>query len=131
MKPILFYDGGCALCHGFVRWLVKRDPAAIFDFAPLQGATFQRLIPASERTGLPDSAVLRAEDGRLYLRSDAVLYALRHLGRNHLAGALAVLPRPLRDLGYDFIARVRFAVFGRKSELCPLVPPELRGRFLE
>lgn len=131
MKPILFYDGGCGLCHGFVRWLVQRDHAAIFDFAPLQGATFQQLVPAPERAKLPDSVILRAEDGRLYLRSDAVIHALRRLGRDRLAQALAIMPRPVRDLGYDFIARVRFAVFGRKSELCPLVPAELRSRFLD
>ena len=131
MKPILFYDGTCALCHGLVRWVVSHDAAAIFSFAPLQGETFQRLVPPEQRAGLPDSVVVRDEAGRVYTRSDAVIFLLRQIGRLRLARLLAVIPRPLRDLGYGFIAKVRYAVFGRKKEMCPLLPAELRGRFLE
>jgi predicted DCC family thiol-disulfide oxidoreductase YuxK len=29
---------------------------------------------------------------------------------------------------YDCVARVRYRVFGRPEDLCPLVPAELRAR---
>jgi predicted DCC family thiol-disulfide oxidoreductase YuxK len=35
----------------------------------------------------------------------------------------------VRDMIYDFIARVRYRLFGRRDQLCPIVPPELRARF--
>jgi len=128
---ILFYDGHCALCHRAVKFAVKHDRKGAFRFAPLQGTTLQSTVPARQRAGLPDSMVLRTSDGRLLFRSDAWLHILRRLGGGwkFLAGLCSVFPRFLRDWVYDFVARIRFRVFGRRDELCPIVPPELRGRF--
>jgi predicted DCC family thiol-disulfide oxidoreductase YuxK len=41
-----------------------------------------------------------------------------------------LVPRPLRDLAYDFVARRRTRWFGRRSS-CRVPTPEERGRFLE
>ncbi|HUS19104.1 MAG TPA: DCC1-like thiol-disulfide oxidoreductase family protein, partial [Terriglobales bacterium] len=92
-KPIVFYDGTCVLCHGFVRWVLANDQAAVFQFAPLQGETFTRTFATDQRQDLPDSVVVRNEAGGLYLRSDAVIYVLRTLGRAKLARALQMVPR--------------------------------------
>lgn len=129
---MLFYDGHCALCHGAVKFVLKHDRSGkAFRFAPLQGETFQSMVPASERAKLPDSVVVLTGDGRLLVRSDAFLHTLRRLGgaQKILAAALAIIPRPVRDFGYNFIARVRYRVFGRRDDVCPLVSPELRKRF--
>ena len=37
-RPILFYDGVCGLCNRFVQFVLRRDPNAVFRFAPLQSA---------------------------------------------------------------------------------------------
>jgi predicted DCC family thiol-disulfide oxidoreductase YuxK len=129
---ILFYDGHCALCHGAVKFVLKHDRSgSAFRFAPLQGATFQSRVPAGVRAGLPDSVVVLTGDGTLLVRSNAFLHILRRLGGGWriLAGALAVVPRPLRDAVYNFIARIRYRVFGKRDDLCPIVPPDLRARF--
>jgi predicted DCC family thiol-disulfide oxidoreductase YuxK len=129
---MLFYDGHCALCHGAVKFVLKHDPSgSAFRFAPLEGETFQSKVPASEPAKLPDSIVVLTSDGRLLVRSDAFLHILRRLGgaQKILAEVLAIIPRPIRDLAYDFIARVRYKVFGRRDDVCPLVSPELRKRF--
>jgi predicted DCC family thiol-disulfide oxidoreductase YuxK len=129
---ILFYDGHCALCHGAVKFVLKHDRSGeAFRFAPLQGATFQSRISAGARAALPDSIVVLTEDGALLLRSNAFLHILRRLGGGWktLGSVLAVVPRPLRDVVYDFIARIRYRVFGTRDELCPIVPPDLRARF--
>ena len=127
----IFYDGHCGLCHRGVRFVLRYDREAIFRFAPLQGPTFQEAAPIAQRSGLPDSMAVRTPDGKLLLRSDAWVYILRRIGGvwRRLGGLLAMTPRPLRDWGYDFIAAIRFRIFGRREELCPLVPPELRARF--
>ena len=67
----------------------------------------------------------------LLARSDAFLHILRRLGGGWkiLAAVLSVVPRGLRDAAYDFIARVRYRIFGKRDELCPIVPPDLRARF--
>jgi predicted DCC family thiol-disulfide oxidoreductase YuxK len=131
MKPIIFYDGGCALCHRFVRWVAERDAEAVFDFAPLRRQTFSLRVPVTRQATLPDSVIALDEDGRIYQCSDAVVYVLRKLGRRRLAGFIEVLPRFVRDSLYGAVAKVRYAIFGRKQEVCPLVPEKLRGRFLD
>ena len=132
-KPeLLFYDGHCALCHGAVKFVLKRDRAGnAFRFAPLQGSTLQSRIAPEYRASLPDSIVVLTREGSLLVRSDAFLHILRRLdgGWRFWAGLFAAVPRPVRDLSYDFIARIRYRVFGTRDDLCPVIPPELRARF--
>ena len=132
MNPILFYDGGCGLCHGAVLFVLKRDPKGRFRFAPLQGETLVEQVPEAARAALPDSLVLREPDGRLFTRSSAVVAMLRRLGLfwKVVAALLWIVPRPLRNLGYDLVAKVRHRLIKKPEGACPLVPKELRGRFL-
>jgi predicted DCC family thiol-disulfide oxidoreductase YuxK len=130
MKPILFYDGHCALCHGLVRWVLDHDPG-IFTFAPLQGETFKKLGTPASSGGRLESLIVRDGAGNLHSESEAVIFVLKSVGFVRFSGLLAMLPRVVRDLGYRFIARIRYSIFGRTTEMCPLIPPELRSRFLE
>jgi predicted DCC family thiol-disulfide oxidoreductase YuxK len=128
----LFYDGTCALCHGAVRFVLARDrDGSAFRFAPLDSDAFRRAAPPEARAALPDSLVVLTADGTLLTRSDAVIRVLERLGPPWpLLGRLArVVPRPLRDLVYDLVARVRYRVFGREPEACPVIPKPQRSRF--
>ena len=88
-------------------------------------------VPESRRAGQPDSVVVLTRENSLLARSDAILHILRRLGGvwKIAATAMSIIPRPLRDAGYDFIARIRYGIFGRRADLCPVVPAELRARF--
>ena len=127
----VFYDGGCGLCHGTVRFLLAEDGDARFRYAPLDGESFRARLEPAQRAGLPDSIVVLTSGGDLRVRSAAVGFLLARLGGiwRALGIALGVLPRGLADLGYDAIAGVRFRLFGQRKEWCPLVPDRLRGRF--
>jgi predicted DCC family thiol-disulfide oxidoreductase YuxK len=128
----LFYDGHCGLCQRSVRLILAEDATgSAFRFAPLQGETFQALVPAKEREALPMSIVVQTEKGALLTRSSGVLHILRRLGGawRLLAGLLVLLPARLRDRLYDGVARIRHRLFARPGELCPLMPPSLRARF--
>jgi predicted DCC family thiol-disulfide oxidoreductase YuxK len=72
-----------------------------------------------------------AEAAELHVRSDAVTHVLETLGGlwRFLAITLWVVPRPLRDLGYDAIASARKRIFGRTSNACPMMPRALGARF--
>jgi predicted DCC family thiol-disulfide oxidoreductase YuxK len=128
----LFYDGHCALCHGLVRFVVAEDRAGALRFAPLQSEAFTRDVPEAKRKGVPDSVVLLAADGELLIRSAAVLHVLARLGGIwRIVGAVVhLVPGRLRDPVYDAIASVRFRIFGRKEEACPIIPSSLRSRFI-
>jgi len=131
-RPVrVFYDGSCALCHGFVRFLLAEDRAGLVRFAPLGGPTFERELAPGARAALPDSVVVLDDEGRPLVRSQGVRHVLASLGGawRVLAVLQGLFPRFVRDLVYDTIARVRKSVFGTKSEACPLMPRELGARF--
>lgn len=130
--PILFYDGDCALCHGSVKWLLARDQRGALRFAPLTGETATRFLPELLRTQTA-TVVLRHRDGRLAVRSGAILGALMMIGGgwSRLARGVEWIPSPLRDLVYRFISMGRYRVFGKTKQSCPMVPKELRARLLE
>jgi predicted DCC family thiol-disulfide oxidoreductase YuxK len=43
---------------------------------------------------------------------------------------LALVPRRVRDAGYDFVGRHRIRVFGKAERACPIVPAALGTRFV-
>ena len=138
MPPILvFYDGVCGLCDGFVRFLLKRDHAARFTFATLQGTLAREVLPPHGIDPAELSSVVvvtgwRSADEHVFTRSRAVLEAAASLGGAwRLAASLGrLVPQPLADFFYGLVARFRYRVFG-KFETCPIPPPEWRDRFLE
>lgn len=129
--PLVLFDGQCNLCSGAVRWIVARDRRARFRFASLQSrAALRALEAAGARGALPDSVVL-IHGGAVKTRSDAALAIARELGAPwSCAAAARVLPRGVRDGLYDWIARKRYAWFGRR-ESCMVPTAQLRERFLD
>jgi predicted DCC family thiol-disulfide oxidoreductase YuxK len=132
-SDIVFYDGHCGLCHRGVKFILKRDRRGIFCYAPLQGSTFSQRVSAEQRQNLPDSIIVLTRDGRLLARSSAAVHILLRLGLLWpvVGGVLWIIPRPVRNWAYDAIARRRGRFFKRPEQTCPLMPEELRGRFLE
>ncbi|MEC0209228.1 thiol-disulfide oxidoreductase DCC family protein [Paenibacillus ehimensis] len=129
--PLVFYDGVCGFCQRVVQFIIPRDRSAVFRFVAIQSETGSRLL---RRHGL-DPAELNTfvllEQGRMYTRSTAGLRVLRRLdGAWPLLYAMIVVPRPVRDLVYKWIAANRYRFFG-KSDSCMLPPPEVRERFLD
>ena len=132
MNPRLFYDGGCALCHGAVRFVVRRDRGRPpVRFSPLGGESFARAMEGRGRLELPDSLVVVTEADELLVRSEAALYLARRAGGPWRALAMLArwVPRLARDAVYDFVARRRRRWFGSTREVCPVLPPALRSRF--
>lgn len=128
---LIFYDGQCGLCHGFVRFVLAQDRSAHFRFAPLQGETFEARVPAASRVGLPDSVVVITGAGKLLTRSEGVLYVFSQLGPvwRWIGKVAELIPSPIRDVAYNAVAAVRRRLFQRPSDICPVVRPELRARF--
>jgi predicted DCC family thiol-disulfide oxidoreductase YuxK len=130
----LFYDGYCALCHSAVKFVLKHDRGGTaFRFAPLQGKAFTARVSPDQRAAVRESVVVQTRDGSLLVSSSAWVHILRQLGGGWkiAASLLGAIPRPLRDRLYDFVARIRYRVFGRRESLCPMVAPDLLPRFDE
>jgi len=127
---VVLFDGVCNLCNGSVQFIIARDPAAHFRFAPLESEVARRMLAGAAASGpLPDSVAL-IEHGRVYTRSDAALRIVRGLRFPWpLMYVLIVVPGWLRDKIYDTVARHRYRWFG-KRDACMVPTPELRERFL-
>jgi predicted DCC family thiol-disulfide oxidoreductase YuxK len=129
--PILLFDGVCHFCAWSVRFVMARDPAQVFRFAPLQSETGRRLLKEHGLDpGQTDSVVL-IEDGAAWRESDAALRVCRRLHWPwRWLWPLHWMPRFLRNAAYRFVARHRYRWFG-KSETCMMPTPAERARFLE
>lgn len=134
-ETVLFFDGVCGLCNHFVDFLLVRDREQRLRYAPLQGETFQEVARANPQLAGIDSLVVvhRRSDGMtdVLIRSRGALFVLSQLGGGWklLAMMLRVIPSPLADMVYRFIAGVRYRVFG-KHQSCRLSTPAERGMFL-
>ncbi len=126
----MLFDGVCNLCNGSVLFVIDRDPAGHFQFAPLQSDPGRQLLQRHGYAGADLSSIVLVDGGRLYTRSTAALRIARRLTWPwRLLHALIVVPRPVRDAVYGLIARNRYRWFGRE-EACRIPTPELRHRFL-
>lgn len=129
-QPLLLYDGECGLCERSVQFTIRHNSKQNVRFAALQSDVGQRALEAA---GLPaeyrDSLVL-VDDARTHLKSKGAIRLARHLDWPWRAlGATKVIPRPVRDWAYDFVAKRRFRWFGR-VEACRLPTPQERARFV-
>ena len=124
------------MCQFTVRWLLRRDTHARLLFAaqqePVAAAIFGRHGLGTEH--LNSAALVSGYNTpreRVTLRSDAILASLTVLGRpwSVLAGLARLVPRPIRNLVYGFIARNRIRLFGT-ADVCALPTPAERARFL-
>lgn len=135
--PIVFFDGYCNLCNGTVDFLIRHDRHRRLRFSSLQSPPGMRELGAAgsegtrdEGAGIPASVVLSYQ-GERYRESGAVLRSVSLLGGPwRLARVLLLIPAPLRDGVYRFVAARRYRWFGRR-DACRVPSPEERDRFLE
>lgn len=128
-EPVIFFDGVCGLCNVWIDFVIARDHQQKFRFGALQGETAQDWLQIAPGASF-DSVTLADRTG-IHRKSDAVWRILMHLGGawRILGWLLRLVPPPLRNWGYDFVARRRYRWFGKK-ETCRLPTPAERGRFL-
>ncbi|MDF1825195.1 MAG: DCC1-like thiol-disulfide oxidoreductase family protein [Verrucomicrobiales bacterium] len=132
MSWVLFFDGDCAFCSAGVRQAMKFDRHERLKFSPLQG----RLAEEKGFTEFSDEAdgtmvLMREEDGRVYLRSDAAIQLTQVFGGAWLIFFPAFLiPRFIRDAAYKWVARNRY-LFSGKKDFCVFPDPAFEARVIE
>ncbi|BES72397.1 thiol-disulfide oxidoreductase DCC family protein [Marinobacter nanhaiticus D15-8W] len=129
--PVILFDGTCAFCNFWSRFVLEYDHQRHFRLGRLQSDQGRQLC---EHHGLsPDAmdSVVLIDGGQAYLRSAAMVRILARLPRPwRWLALIRWLPLKLRDGVYDFIGRHRYQWFGRYDH-CPMPKPEQRDRFID
>ena len=127
---VVLFDGLCNLCNGSVNFIIKRDKLGKYKFASLQSEIGKDLSNKYNiDTSTVDSIIL-IKNNKVFIKSDAVLEILKDLPIGwRLLRIGIILPKFMRDWLYDFIAKHRYQIFGKKDE-CPIPPKDVQDKFL-
>jgi predicted DCC family thiol-disulfide oxidoreductase YuxK len=138
-RSLILFDGQCGVCHNSVRFVIQRDHADRFRFAPQESDLATAILA---RHGMDREAMLKSNsvylvldagsaNERLLTQSDVTVNILSHLGgRWRLLGyLLRAVPKWARNVAYRLFARNRYRLGGR-YEVCPLPAEADRMKFL-
>jgi predicted DCC family thiol-disulfide oxidoreductase YuxK len=127
---VVLFDGQCCFCQSSVQFIIKRDPAARFRFAPLQSDVGRSLAATHGIDAERLDGLVLIDEGKAYQKSAAALQIARGLKWPWpIFSVLRFVPRMVRDWFYDQFAKRRYRWFGRLSS-CPLPNEDDRKRFL-
>ena len=114
----LAFDADCLMCNRFLAFLAKEDKKELL--------TFEALPDDSRKTSM-----IATRNGQTFQRSSAVIVIFDTLGGHWKALSLIarIIPRPIRDFLYDFIAINRHR-FGSKNS-CTLPSAAVRQRIVK
>lgn len=131
---VIIYDGVCHLCHRGVKWVIKVDKYEKIKFCCLQSKAAE---PYLRLCGVDREDVLRRflfiEGPEAYYEgSTAALKVASYLPFPYsVLSALTVIPAPLRDAVYDYVAKRRYDWFGKEEECIVMRDKELLERFID
>ena len=130
MGAIVLFDGVCNFCNATVNFVIERDKAGYFKFAPLQSEIGEELVAKHGIDTADTDSVIVVENDRAYTYSSGALRIAKKLdGIWSWTYAFIVVPKPIRDLAYKLFAKHRYRLFGRQ-DACMMSTPETRARFL-
>jgi predicted DCC family thiol-disulfide oxidoreductase YuxK len=129
-RPIVVFDGYCAMCSGFARFVLRHDRRGVFRLAPAQSALGRALYIHYGLDPLDYETNILIEDGVAWFKAEGSMRIAERLGFPwRLVTVLRVLPRAWREALYDLVARNRLRIFGRR-EVCYVSDPHYADRFL-
>jgi predicted DCC family thiol-disulfide oxidoreductase YuxK len=129
-RPIIIFDGHCALCSNWARFVLRHDAKGVYRLLPAQSPLGRALyIHYGLRPEDYETNILVA-DGVAWFKSEGSIRMAEGLGWPwSLAAGFRILPRPWRDALYNLVARNRLRLFG-KREACYMREPGYEDRFL-
>jgi predicted DCC family thiol-disulfide oxidoreductase YuxK len=129
-RPIIIFDGYCALCSGWAEFVLRHDRAGVHRLLSAQSALGRALYVHYGLDPQDYETNILIADGIAWFKSEGSIRMAEGLGLPwSLARALRILPLPVRDKLYAMIARNRLRWFG-KREVCYRPDQRYAERFL-
>lgn len=134
LKPqVVVYDGVCHLCNSGVRWLIKADKYKRLSFCAVQSklAAPYLLVCNLSREDVLNRFLFVEGPGQFSQASTAALRVALYLPLPYpMLAIFLVVPAPLRDTMYDYVAKRRYKWFGRSTE-CIVPSDDVLDRFID
>jgi predicted DCC family thiol-disulfide oxidoreductase YuxK len=130
-RPLMLYDGDCALCAGSVKFALAHEREPTLLFASLQSERGQAELRRFGRSTTVFDTFVIVEGDVCYVRMRASQRLGYHMGGvwRFLSRLAYVVPLPIGDLFYSFVFRNRIRWFGRAT--CRVADAETRTRFVD
>lgn len=126
---LILYDARCPLCTFWVLFVARRDGGK-YSFVPITSAYGKQLCKRLRIDPYNPGTFALIQGKRARYRAIGILTILGSLpGYENLAATVALLPKPVLNTLYGFIARTRYVIFGRYPK--NYIPAQLKGRILE
>ena len=150
---VIFFDGVCGLCNGFVDFLIRVDKEQKFLFCSLQSEkakvffksnNLNKLNYSKSQNELENnfrnenlnelnfSTVVYFKNEKFFTKSQAIKEIFNDLGGffKILSIVLNIFPIFVLNKIYDFISKKRYKVFG-KRDVCRVPSLNEKNRFIE
>lgn len=129
-RPVIIFDGHCALCSGWARFILRRDRQARYRLLPAQTPLGRALYVHFGLDPRDYETNILIADGLAWFKSESSIRMAEGLGFPwSLAGLFRIVPLAVRDPLYDWVARNRLRLFGR-TDVCYRSEPGSEDRFL-
>ncbi|CAN8291777.1 unnamed protein product [Cochlearia groenlandica] len=131
---VVVYDGVCHLCHGGVKWIIKADKYRKIKFCCLQSKAAEPYLTLSGVTkeDVKKRFLFIEGLGLYHQASTAALQVVSYLPLPYSAlSAFSIVPTPIRDSVYDYVAKHRYDWFGKAEDCLVLKDQELLERFID
>ena len=126
---LVVFDGVCKFCHFWSRFIIRFDTRQRIKLATVQSPEGVALFAHYNLPNSEIESVYYFTNGHVFEKSTAVFEIIKQLPWPWRPLLIFLLiPRPIRDPLYDFIARNRYRVFGRYVQ-CPLPTVEQQKRY--
>jgi predicted DCC family thiol-disulfide oxidoreductase YuxK len=129
-QSIVFFDGVCNLCNGFVQFVLKHELNSHYKFCSLQSEFAANFFKEKQFISNGIDSVIVFDNNQFYLESAAAFKIINKLKWPYKALYIfSTLPGFLNNSIYKIIAKSRYKIFG-KSNVCWVITDKNKTRFL-
>jgi predicted DCC family thiol-disulfide oxidoreductase YuxK len=129
-ESIIFFDGNCNLCNGFVQFVLKNETEPTFLFCSLQSNFAIHFFKENNFNTIGIDSVIVFQNNQFYIQSKAAFIILKYLKMPFKLGSFfSFLPLFFTNFIYKIIAKYRYKVFG-VNNTCWVMTNENKERFL-
>ena len=129
LENIVFFDGYCVLCNGFVDFLIKTDKNNNLKYGSLQGKTAQEILKENY-LNYSNTVVFYKSTDNIYEKSNAVIEIVISIGGIwKLFNLFKIFPEFLLNYIYDLVAKHRNTIFGKRDS-CRVPSKEEKDKIL-